>query len=111
MLHSSKRCDELMHEVDVTTPEPAYKLVNPDLLRTLMERTGTGSAISLRQLAEKAGIARSSLHALIHGLQESVPASEAHGVARVIGVDLLILFAPVGRSVALAQPQSVAVTA
>lgn len=96
-----------MHEVDVTTPEPAYKLVNPDLLRTLMDRTGTGSAISLRELARRAGIAKSSLHALLHGMQEAVPAGEAHGIARVIGVDLLILFAPVGRSVALEQPQPV----
>lgn len=92
-----------MHEVDVSIPEPMYKLVSSDLLRALMGRTGTGAPISLRRLAEQAGIARSSLHALLHGMQEAVPASEAHGIARVIGVDVLILFAPVGRTVELAQ--------
>lgn len=90
----------------MTTPEPTYKLVSADLLRTLMGRTGTGAPISLRELARQAGIAKSSLSALMNGLQESVPAREAHGIARVIGVDLLILFAPVGRSVELDRPKS-----
>lgn len=100
-----------MHEVDVTEVEPQYKLVSADLLRSLMQRTGTGAAISLRELARRAGIAKSSLHALLHGMQEAVSASEAHGIARVIGVDLLILFAPVGRTVELARPQMTAVSA
>lgn len=88
----------------MTNPEPMYKLVSPELLKQLMDRTGTGSPISLRELARQAGIARSSLHALIHGMQEAVPANEAHGIANSIGVDLLILFAPVGRTVELTQP-------
>ncbi|MCT2591086.1 helix-turn-helix transcriptional regulator [Streptomyces sp. N2-109] len=91
--------------------EPLYKLVSSTLLRTLMERTGTGAPISLRELARRAGIARSSLHALLHEMQEAVPASEAHGIAQTIGVDLLILFAPVGRTVELDHPLAVAVPA
>lgn len=95
----------------MSLPEPQYKLVSGTLLQTLMERTGTGAPISIRELARQAGIAKSSLHALLHGLQESVPASQAHGIARVIGVDLLILWAPVGRTVALEGPKPVAVSA
>ena len=80
---------------------PMYKLVSIDLMRTLMQRTGTGARITGRELAADAGIAHGTIGSLLTGAQQSVPASTADAIARRIGVDLLVLFVPVGRSVQL----------
>lgn len=75
-----------------------YELVSPALMRTLMQRTGTGARITGRQLATDAGIAHGTVGSLLTGAQHSVPESTADAIARRIGVDLLVLFVPVGRS-------------
>ncbi|MES9587780.1 helix-turn-helix transcriptional regulator [Streptomyces sp. NPDC094045] len=86
----------------MATHAPLYKIVRSDLLRILMERTGTGASVTVRELAEQAGIPRSTVGNLLTGAQRSVQEQTAHAIARAIGVDTLILFAPVGRSVELA---------
>lgn len=79
--------------------EPRYRLVSPELLRTLMERTGTGASISGRQLAVKVEVPHGTIDALLSGETKTQPATIAHSISRVIGVDLLILWAPTGRAV------------
>jgi hypothetical protein len=102
MLRPSKQCNDLSHEVDVATHAPLYKLLDPQLLRTLMKRTGTGASVSVRELAALADVPRSSIGALLTGTQQAVQEAAAHSIADALGVDLLILFAPVGRCVTLA---------
>jgi transcriptional regulator with XRE-family HTH domain len=75
-----------------------HRLVNADLLRQLMQRTGTGSRISIRDLADAAGVPHGTIGNLLTGEQYTVPADKAAAIARVIGVDVLILFEPLGRS-------------
>jgi len=84
--------------------EPRYRLVKPHLLRDLMDRTGTGASISGRQLAAKVGIPHGTVDALLSGDTKSQPSSVAHAIARVIGVDVLILWAPSGRAVPAEEP-------
>ncbi|MFJ3794992.1 helix-turn-helix domain-containing protein [Streptomyces sp. NPDC090088] len=79
--------------------EPRYRLVKPHLLCELMERTGTGAEISGRELARQVGIPHGTVDALLSGATKTQPTGVAHEIARVIGVDLLILWAPTGRSV------------
>jgi len=64
-----------------------------------MERTGTGSDISGRELAARVGIAHGTMDGLLNGSTKTQPSSVAHAIATVIGVDLLILWAPTGRAV------------
>lgn len=75
-----------------------YTLVNPDLLRTLMRRTGTGERITTRELAASIGIAHGTIGGLLTGAVKVVPESTAVDIAARIGVDLLVLFAPVCRA-------------
>ncbi|MFE1925850.1 helix-turn-helix domain-containing protein [Streptomyces asoensis] len=79
--------------------EKRYRLVKPHLLRELMERTGTGSDISGRELAARVGVANGTIDGLLNGSTKTQPSSVAHHIADVIGVDLLVLWAPTGRSV------------
>lgn len=78
-----------------------FKLQDPDLLRRLMRRTGTGGAVSVRVLATDTGVPRSTINALLTGKQQAVPVDKAHAISTRIGVDVLVLFAPVGRAVQL----------
>ncbi|GAQ52125.1 helix-turn-helix domain-containing protein [Streptomyces acidiscabies] len=78
----------------MTTPAPMYKLVNRDLLRRLMDRTGSGSPVSIRDLAAAVGVPHGTIGNLLSGYQESVPADIAHRIAAQIGVAVLILWAP-----------------
>ncbi|MFH9368113.1 hypothetical protein ACH4K8_20825 [Streptomyces anulatus] len=75
-----------------------YTLVNRDLLRTLMQRTGTGKRTTTRQLAADIGIAHGTIGGLLTGAVQVVPESTAVDIAARIGVDLLILFVPVCRA-------------
>ncbi|MFJ3590099.1 helix-turn-helix domain-containing protein [Streptomyces sp. NPDC090231] len=86
----------------MATHASLYKLIDPDLLRTLMKRTGSGAPVSVRELATLAHIPRSTIGALLTGAQQSVPEASAHAIVEAIGVDVLILFTPIGRSVTLA---------
>lgn len=79
--------------------EPRYLLVKPHLLRELMERTGTGSGVSGRELAAQVGIPHGTMDALLNGSTKTQPSGVAHAIASAIGVDLLILWAPTGRAV------------
>lgn len=101
MLWSSKQCNESTHEVDVTTPAQLYKLLDRDLLRRLMQRTGDGSPVSIRTLAVRVGVPHGTVGNLLTGEQEAVAEDTAKRMAQVIGVDVLVLFAPIGRSVSL----------
>ncbi|NNJ04194.1 XRE family transcriptional regulator [Streptomyces sp. PKU-MA01144] len=82
----------------MTHPVPLYRLVSADLLRTLMRRTGTGASVSVRELAALAGIPHGTIGNLLTGEQEAVLASSAHSIAAAIGVDVLVLWIPEGRS-------------
>lgn len=83
-----------------------YRLVKPALLRELMERTGTGSPVSGRELATEVGVPSSTVDALLNGVTKTQPAEVAEEIARVIGVDLLILWAPTGRAVPAEDSQA-----
>lgn len=80
-------------------PDEMYLLVDPDLLVTLMKRTGTGSKITVRELAEAVGVHASTIGFLRTGAQKSVSRDTAEAIARRLGVDPLVLWAPVCRSV------------
>ncbi|MEU0372390.1 helix-turn-helix transcriptional regulator [Streptomyces sp. NPDC006283] len=95
----------------MNTPAPLYKLVSADLLRMLMQRTGTGAPVSVRKLADKAGVPHGTIGNLLTGDQESVSANAAHEIARSIGVDVLVLFIPLERAESGATRPTLAVTA
>lgn len=98
MLKPSKQCNEMPHEVDMSTPAPMYRLVSADLLRTLMRRTGTGEPVSVRTLARKAGLPHGTVGNLMTSTQQAVAEESAHRIAGVIGVDVLVLFIPMQRA-------------
>lgn len=77
---------------------PRHRLVNPVLLKLLMERTGTGRPISIRDLAETAQVPRSTIGHLLTGTRVSVDSRSAHRIAAAIGVDDNILWIPVQRA-------------
>lgn len=81
------------------TPEPRYVLLDPALLRRLMERTGAGHSISGRELARRVGVPHGTIDGLLNGNIRSQPSDAAHGICRTVGVDILILFTPAGRAV------------
>ncbi|MER7967969.1 helix-turn-helix transcriptional regulator [Streptomyces sp. NPDC096080] len=85
------------------TPE-MYIVVSGDRLKTLMERTGTGQAITSRGLAAAAGVAHGTIGALMSGTQRAVPEDKARAIAAALGVDLLVLFIPEGRATRLIAP-------
>lgn len=82
----------------MSPPPRMYQLVDPDLLRNLMRRTGDGSSVSIRPLAVAAGTHHSTIGHLLSGVQAAVPEVIAQGIADRIGVDLLVLFTPIGRT-------------
>nr|WP_196789604.1 helix-turn-helix transcriptional regulator [Streptomyces caniscabiei] len=74
-------------------------LVSRDLLVMLMERTGDGREVSVRELADAAGCHPSKIDALRNGRREKSLYSEALAIAKRLGVDLLVLWAHTGRTV------------
>jgi transcriptional regulator with XRE-family HTH domain len=64
-----------------------------------MERTGTGSSISVRELATAVGVSHGGINDLLQGHTKTTRHDTAHGICRTLGVDLLVLWAPTGRSV------------
>ncbi len=95
--------NDLYYEVNVsienTAPAPTmYAVESPDRLKLLMERTGTGSPITSRGLAEAAGVAHGTIGALMAGTQRVVPEPKAKAIAGVLGIDLLVLFVPMERA-------------
>jgi plasmid maintenance system antidote protein VapI len=78
-------------------------------LRLLMERTGNGRKINVRQLAEAAGVSHGLIGNLLTGSSSKLTHDQASRVARRLGVDTALLWEEAGRSAqALAkapQPQ------
>lgn len=106
MLLVSTPVDKESKEVDMSPSEPLYRLLNVELLRLLMQRTGTGQSITIRELAKQAGCSSTAVGNLVSGRKECVLVSTAHGIARVIGVDTLVLFAPTGRAVPVPRSET-----
>lgn len=94
----SNQNNTLSQEVDVSEEAKKYTLVSRDLMRTLMQRTGTGERITTRELAADIGIAHGTVGGLLTGAVTVVPESTAVDAAERIGVDLLVLFIPVCRA-------------
>lgn len=99
MLVLFKRLNTLTNGIDMSPSPPMYQLVNPDLLRNLMQRTGDGSSVTIRSLAEAVGVHHSTIGHLLQGVQTAVAAGVAQAIADRIGVDLLVLFTPTGRTI------------
>ncbi|NEA40923.1 helix-turn-helix domain-containing protein [Streptomyces sp. SID11233] len=75
------------------------RLVDPELLRRLMSRTGTGREISVRELAREAGVHPAAIGFLRTGERSTASRTVAVAIARRLGVDELVLWEPLGRSV------------
>lgn len=80
-------------------PAQRYRLMDPDLMRKLMKRTGSGAGISNRELAAAVGVSHGTIDNLLNGVSKTQRERVASAICRTIGVDLLILWAPTGRSV------------
>ncbi|MFJ3786953.1 helix-turn-helix domain-containing protein [Streptomyces sp. NPDC090093] len=80
-------------------PVQKYRLVDPELMRTLMKRTGTGSKISNRELAAAVGVSHGTIDNILNGISKIHKEPVAAAICQTIGVDLLILWAPIGRAV------------
>ncbi|NUH35322.1 helix-turn-helix domain-containing protein [Streptomyces samsunensis] len=104
----SNQSNTSLHEVDATNPAPMYRLLEADLMQRLMQRTGTGAKITIRELAEAVGVPHGTIGNLLTGEQARVPHEVAHAISAKIGVDLLILFAPTGRSSGETAPTRIA---
>ncbi|MEU2510505.1 hypothetical protein [Streptomyces syringium] len=86
-------------EVNMAPRDELYLLPERDLLLRLMRRTGTGQRATVRQLAERADVASGTVGNLVSGAQNCVTHDTARAICRAIGVDLPILFIPIGRAV------------
>lgn len=84
---------------------PMYELVDredcdgPTFLRLLMERAGDGRKVSIRQLAQAAGVSHSVIGNLLTGKSRQLPGEAAHRSAEWLGVDCSVLWVQAGRSV------------
>ena len=99
MLLTSKQMDETSREVNMAIAASSgssamYRLVDRDLFRRLMCRTGDGRKVSHRDLAEAAKCATGTIGFLLNGTQEAVPMEVAHGITRRLGIGVLVLFEP-----------------
>ena len=84
-------------------------LVSAGLLCRLMERTGDGREVSVRELADAVGCHPSKIGHLRSGERETATHEEALAIAKRLGVDLLVLWEHTGRSnPAPAEPAPVA---
>ncbi|MFD4259988.1 helix-turn-helix domain-containing protein [Streptomyces sp. NPDC058534] len=82
------------------TPAPPtmYAVASGDRLKMLMERTGTGGAVTTRELAAAAGVSHGTIGGLMSGTQRAIPEHKAKAIAARLGVDLLVLFIPMERA-------------
>lgn len=84
-------------------------LVGADRLVMLMERTGDGREVSVRDLASAAGCHHSKIDHLRNGRRRTATQVEAEAIAKRLGVDLLVLWEHTGRTVeAPAEPAHIA---
>ena len=85
-------------------------LVSAGLLCQLMERTGDGRSVSVRELADAVGCHPSKIGHLRTGERETASEDEAKAIAKRLGVDLLVLWIHTGRAnPAPAEPEHLAV--
>lgn len=85
------------------------QLISPDLLVRLMQRTGDGRDVSVRDLARAAGCHPSKIGHLRSGERSTATHDEALAIAKRLGVDLLVLWEHTGRTVqAPAEPSHIA---
>lgn len=85
--------NDLYREVNVSdSPPTMYAVASGDRLKTLMERTGSGEAITSRELAAAAGVAHGTIGALMSGAQLTVPEDKARAITAALGVELGVLF-------------------
>lgn len=90
-------------------PQNPMVLVSADRLVMLMERTGDGREVSVRELAEAAGCHPSKIGHLRTGERQTATQDEALAIAKRLGVDLLVLWEHTGRTVpAPAEPSHIA---
>lgn len=100
MLLLFKQINTELQEVNMREGPTMQRLMQREALTVLMGRTGDGTPVTIRQLAEAAGCSKSTINALQTGVQLSVPDDVAKGITQRLGVDLLVLFAPEGRTTA-----------
>jgi plasmid maintenance system antidote protein VapI len=74
------------------------QLVSADLMVRLMQRTGDGRDVSVRDLAKAAGCHPSKIGHLRSGERSTATHDEALAIARRLGVDLLVMWEHTGRS-------------
>lgn len=103
MLFSFTEMNDPSTEVNMRDRTTMYRLVDADLFRQLMRRTGNGSPVTGRQLARAAGVAHGTVGNLLTGEQGSIPQEKAEALAQRLGVDLLVVFEPVCRSTTTVQ--------
>lgn len=78
----------------VTATTTLYRLVDRDLLATLMQRTSAGDSVSGRQLARDIGVPHQTVAFLLNGRSPTVAMETAHAICNRLGVGVLVLFAP-----------------
>ncbi|MFE2556033.1 helix-turn-helix domain-containing protein [Streptomyces sp. NPDC059352] len=88
----------LSWEEPVSPPLPTRRLVNPELLRLIMRRTGTGARLSIRQLAELVDIPHQTVGRLLTGEQTDIEGETAQAIAETVGVDIDVLWIPIQRA-------------
>jgi len=99
MLVLFKPMNKTITEVNVRPSQPTYKLVDPDMLRRMMKRTGTGRPITTRELAAAAGLSHGTISNLLTGLRDEIPYGNTLALCAAIGVDHPMLFDPTGRCI------------
>ncbi|SDN19127.1 hypothetical protein SAMN05444921_12191 [Streptomyces wuyuanensis] len=72
-----------------------YELRDPKILRWVMDHPGRGTPFSVRGLAEAVGLSHHALIGhLLTGERKDCDFDVAHRIAGVVGVAVLVLFAP-----------------
>ncbi len=74
----------------------SMQLRRPDLLTIVMEQTHDGQPVSVRQLAEAAGVSHQTIHKLRRGQQKTIRTDAAERIALRIGCGVAVLFSPGG---------------
>ncbi|WP_367140399.1 MULTISPECIES: hypothetical protein [Streptomyces] len=103
MLKTFKQMNTPSQEVNVAARDDLYLLDDRDLLMRLMQRTGSGQRVTVRELAQRAAVAVGTVGDLASGARSCVTYPTARAISRAIGVDLPILFVQVGRAVPLPE--------
>jgi hypothetical protein len=86
------------------TPDQDYVVRDAALLRQLMQCTGDGRPVSIRTLAREMGCSHGHLHNILGGARITLSHREAAVLCARIGVDLLVLVAPTGRTIPAPPP-------